>query len=102
MSSSISLKSDSSGALGIATGTSKLLRALPSPQSSALEFGSNLVSSGLNVAAGLVSGGDLGLGDLLTTQIQVQREMQIISMASNVAKSEHEMNMAPIRNLRLS
>ncbi len=102
MSSSISLKSLSSGALGIATGTSKLLRALPTPKNTAASFGQNLVSTGLNVASELVSGGDLSLTDLLNTQIQVQREMQVISMASNVSKSEHEMSMAPIRNLRLS
>ena len=102
MSSSISLKSVSSGALGIATGTSKLLRSLPTPKSSALSVGQSLVTTGLNVASSLVTGGDFNLTDLLNTQIQVQREMQVVSMASNVAKSEHEMSMAPIRNLRLS
>ena len=45
-----------------------------------------------------------GMGDftgLLQQQIEIQRVMQIVSMASNVERSKHETEMAPIRNMRV-
>jgi hypothetical protein len=38
---------------------------------------------------------------LLNQQIQIQQIMQTVSMASNVARSQHETEMAPIRNMRV-
>jgi hypothetical protein len=49
----------------------------------------------------LVGTGSAELTDLLNMQIQIQREMQAISMASNIIKSRHEMEMAPTRNMRV-
>lgn len=60
-------------------------------------------------AAGLLGAGGLGgggvgdandLNGLLNTQIQLQRELQVFSMLSNIAKTEHETRMAAVRNMR--
>jgi len=42
-----------------------------------------------------------GLEDLLNQQMQIQLLMQHVSMQSNILRSQHEMEMAPIRNMRL-
>lgn len=39
--------------------------------------------------------------NLLNQQIQIQQLMQTVSMASNIARSQHETEMAPIRNMRV-
>jgi hypothetical protein len=38
---------------------------------------------------------------LLNAQMEVQRVMAMVSMESNISKSRHETEMAPIRNLRV-
>lgn len=38
--------------------------------------------------------------ELMELQLQVQMEMQTISMVSNIEKSKHESKMAAIRNIR--
>jgi hypothetical protein len=40
--------------------------------------------------------------DLIDQQMEMQYEMQQVSMLSNIERSEHEAKMAPIRNIRLS
>ena len=40
------------------------------------------------------------LRELIELQIQMQQELQAITMASNVERSRHEAKMAPIRNIR--
>ncbi len=69
-------------------------------------WGQSLLQAGANAAGGLLGGAgsvlDVGtLTSLLQQQIQVQREMQVISMHSNIAKSQHEAEMAPVRNMRV-
>src|SRR5437868_1372733 len=39
--------------------------------------------------------------DLINTQIETQTQMQLVSMESNILKSEHETQMAAIRNVRV-
>jgi hypothetical protein len=53
--------------------------------------------------AGVVQGAvDPGsFADLLQQQIQLQREMQIFSMQSNISRTRHETDMTAIRNMRL-
>ena len=46
-------------------------------------------------------GGVQQFEDLLTQQILIQQQMQEYSMRSNIAKSAHEIAMAPVRNLRV-
>ena len=57
---------------------------------------SSLVDSGAEI---------LGVGSeysgLLQMQIEAQRELQMVSMISNVEKSKHETQMAAIRNIRV-
>jgi hypothetical protein len=38
---------------------------------------------------------------LISTQIQVQRDMQLYTMISNLERSRHETEMAPVRNMRV-
>jgi hypothetical protein len=105
MSANTSIKPLSSGGYGLALSGSSLLRALPEPRNSLASWGNSLLSTGATIASSLVPGGDVlgmnNLTDLLNMQIQIQREMQVISMASNIEKSRHETEMAPIRNMRV-
>jgi hypothetical protein len=55
----------------------------------------------MNAIGTLVGSGGEDLTQLLNMQIQIQREMQVVSMISNIAKSQHEMEMAPVRNMRV-
>ena len=99
MSSSISIKPMLAG-LGIGVGASALARALPEPRST-LAWGKATVGAGVDAIGGLLGSGSADLGNLLNMQIQIQREMQVVSMLSNVYKSQHEMEMAPVRNMRV-
>lgn len=105
MSSNTSIKPLSGGGYGLALNDSDLLRALPEPRNSLASWGNSLLSTGASLASSLVPGGDVlgmnNLTDLLNMQIQIQRQMQVISMASNIEKSRHETEMAPIRNMRV-
>lgn len=101
-----SISSSQEASYGVSVHGSRLLRYPPEPRSS---FGSwaqvagSTVGSIANTAAN--SGVGLGLGtdltSLLNQQIQIQREMQVVSMQSNISRSQHEMEMAPIRNMRI-
>jgi hypothetical protein len=62
------------------------------------------VAGALTGTVGGVLGGasnDAAMSALLQTQIESQMKMQVYSMQSNVERSKHETNMAPIRNARL-
>lgn len=56
---------------------------------------STLVGIGSSVIDGA------GITNLLNQQIQIQQVMQTVSMISNVERSKHEIEMAPIRNMRV-
>lgn len=91
---------------GISVKGSELLRAAPEPSSSlgtwVSSAGTALASAGVSIADIAVPGINVGsVTDLLNKQIQYQQFMQTVSMASNVARSQHETEMAPIRNMRL-
>lgn len=105
MGSSISLSPVGSGAFGLAVGGSTLLRTLPEPRNSLQSLGQGLLSAGAQVAGSLIPGGDVlgasNLETLLQMQIQIQQVMQYFSMQSNIEKSKHETEMAPIRNMRV-
>ena len=78
-----------------------LARAMPEPRSSFAQWGKVAVNTGMDAIGTLVGGGSSDLTNLLNMQIQIQREMQTVSMISNIAKSQHEMEMAPVRNMRV-
>jgi len=94
------------GAWGIGVQGSDLVRYPPEPR--------NTVGSWIQKAAGAASsvlgtavdtagafGGATDIQSLLQQQIEIQRVMQTVSMISNVERSKHETEMAPIRNMRL-
>lgn len=101
-----SISSGSDGVYGVTVGGSPMYRYAPEPRSS---FGSwaQVAGSTVGSVAGAAAGAGLGLGlgtdltSLLNQQIQIQQEMQVISMQSNISRSQHEMEMAPIRNMRI-
>ena len=82
---------------------SGLLRFIPEPKS-------RLASTFGNVLQGIgsaVSGVGSGLIDptyqsLINKQIEVQQQLQLVSMESNIERSRHESKMAAVRNLRAS
>ena len=80
-----------------------IARIAPEPESRL----SSVFSSLGSVASGLLTAGANSLvgsdySALITAQLQAQREMQVVSMVSNVEKSKHETQMAAIRNVRVS
>ena len=101
----IGIKSSPYGGYGISANNSTLLRVAPEPRNSLGSWMQSVASAGLSVASSAVPGlsavGGSEMQDLLNMQIQVQREMQIVSMFSNVERSKHETEMAPIRNMRV-
>lgn len=105
MSSQISLTPVHGGSYGLSMAGSSLLRALPEPRSSWGSVGKSLLSAGTQIASTLLPGGGVfdqnELTNLLQTQIYIQTQMQLWSMQSNIAKSRHETEMAPIRNMRV-
>jgi hypothetical protein len=100
MSSTISIKPMLTG-LGLSIDGSVLARALPEPRSSLAQWGRTVVNTGMDAIGTLVGSGGDDLTRLLGMQIEIQRQMQVVSMISNVAKSQHEMEMAPVRNMRV-
>lgn len=106
MTSIPSLGSVSSGVWGVKVGSSPLLRYAPQPRGSGgswLQSATSAITTTLGAAANVATGVDnsMTLTNLLNQQIAIQQEMQQISMLSNIAKSHHEMEMAPIRNMRV-
>ena len=105
------IKGASDGNWGVGMQGSDLVRFPPEPRNStfgqwgraALTSASSIGGAVLGVATGVGSGAS-GMGDfqsLLNTQMEVQRVMAMVSMESNISKSRHETEMAPIRNLRV-
>lgn len=95
----------SSGSWGVAMTGSPLLRIPPEPRSSSgtwLSSAASAVSSLGQAALGVTGlGNGADITNLLNQQIQIQQVMQTVSMASNIARSQHETEMAPIRNMRV-
>jgi len=90
--------SNISGNLGI----SRLWRYLPEPASSIAGTFSDIFQRITQSAAPIQGTGTDGqLASLMAEQLAQQEKMQAISLFSNVAKAEHECQMAPIRNIRV-
>jgi len=94
-----------SGSWGLSLGDSQMLRSLPEPRSSGgawLRSAASAVSTIGQAALGVSGlGNGAEITNLLNQQIQIQQVMQTVSMASNIARSQHETEMAPIRNMRV-
>lgn len=91
------------GTIGASIASGGIGTFIPEPKtSSGVTFGGVLkgvvsaVSSAIPGAAG-IDGGSL---ELINKQIEVQQQMQLVSLVSNVEKSKHETQMAAVRNIR--
>ena len=83
-----------------------MLRYSPEPRSMLGQWASAATSAVTQVASTALGGGVLpdpttDLAALLQQQIQIQLEMQMWTARSNIARSEHEIQMAPVRNMRV-
>lgn len=104
--SSYSIQPTSNGVWGIKPGSSPMLRALPEPRSTLGSWVSSAASAVAQVATTAFTGNPMldsaqDFSQLFATQLEVQREMQYWTMASNIARSSHETEMAPVRNMRV-
>ena len=70
--------------------------------SAAMGWVKNMLGSFADTTTGLTGSGLNGdYSSLLAAQMQMQKEMMVVSMISNVEKSRHETQMAPVRNIRV-
>jgi len=80
----------------------RLIRYLPEPGSGTAGAFGQILSSITKATAPVEGGGvDNQLANLMSEQLAQQERLQMVSLYSNVAKSEHETQMAPIRNIRV-
>ena len=81
-------------------------RYVPEPSTTGTGLFADVVKKATDFAgnlAGLQSGLSVGsFEQLIAEQLQVQLEMQQVSMISNIERSRHETKMTPLRNLRVS
>ena len=77
-------------------------RFIPEPASSVVApFKAMLSSVATSLSGGSVFPGvDTQYSDLLNKQLEMQQQMQLVSMFSNIEKSRHETQMAAVRNIR--
>lgn len=105
MSTIPSIRSLSDGSYGVSVGGSPLTRSAPEPRSPLGSWAATAGSVVNTVATTLPDVGSVldgaGIVKLLNDQIQIQQVMQSVSMFSNVQRSRHETEMAPIRNMRV-
>ncbi len=75
---------------------------LPTPKSRKGIFSAvmNGVKSLVSTGVSAFSGVNPEYADLINKQIEVQTQMQLVSLYSNIEKSKHETQMAAVRNIR--
>ncbi len=83
-----------------------MLRYAPEPRNALGQWATAATSAVRQVASAAFGGGVIpdpttDLAALLQQQIQIQLEMQLWTARSNIARSEHEIQMAPVRNMRV-
>jgi proteasome assembly chaperone (PAC2) family protein len=86
----------------MSVGSSSLVRPAPEPRSTLGSWGASVISSvGKTVADIVVPELNIGsLNEMLSKQFYIQQVMQQVTMASNLLRSQHDAEMAPIRNMR--
>lgn len=72
----------------------------PEPRNNNSNFSFSDVMGTVSGIAGSMIGIDPQYQNLLMTQMQMQQQMQQVSLVSNIQRSEHESKMAAIRNVR--
>lgn len=83
----------------------ELLKFIPEPKSRVSTTFSDVMRSVGSVAGsavGLASGIDPTYTDLLNKQVELQTQMQLVTMESNIEKTRHETKMTALRNYRAS
>ena len=90
--------------LGPVIQSSGLGKFIPEPRSKLSSTFSRVISAvgGLFQKSAQFPGVDLGYAELLNKQMEMQQQMQLVSLYSNVEKSKHETQMAAVRNIRTS
>jgi hypothetical protein len=85
--------------------SSTLRRYIPEPKNS-LSLSFRKVLEGLGQvarkAAPMAEGVDTEYADLLAQQMELQKQMLLVSLESNLSRTEHETQMAAVRNMRVS
>ena len=80
-----------------------LTRFVPEPRSRIANTFQTVARAVTTAATGVtVHSIDPEYKELLSTQMEFQKQMQLVSLTSNVEKSKHESRMAAIRNVRTS
>lgn len=80
----------------------EMQRFLPEPQRSVSSIAGRALALVGDVVGGSIGGLPFEYQTMLNEQIRVQREMQVVSMFSNIEKSKHETLMVALRNMRAS
>lgn len=77
-------------------------RFIPEPKNGVAAPFKSVLSSVANSLSGstVFPGVDSQYAELLNKQIEMQQQMQLVSMFSNIEKSRHETQMAAVRNIR--
>ncbi len=77
-------------------------RFIPEPKNGAAAPFKAALSAVANSVSGatVFPGVDSQYAELLNKQMEVQQQMQLVSMFSNIEKSRHETQMAAVRNIR--
>lgn len=83
-----------------------MLRYSPEPRSTLGQWANTATSAVRQVASAALGSGFFPdptkeLNDMLQQQIKIQYDMQLWTARSNIARSEHEIQMAPVRNMRV-
>jgi hypothetical protein len=68
---------------------------------SAMAFAQTILGAAVTVPQTVIPGMSSDYSKLLTQQQQMQKEMMEVSLISNILKSKHEAQMAPVRNIRV-
>lgn len=53
-----------------------------------------------NIGQSNLSGVDSQYSEIIKQQMEMQRQMLLVSMHSNLERTKHEIQMAPVRNIR--
>lgn len=80
-----------------------LQRMLPVPRNRVTGTFQNFLNGAKNMfstAVNLVDGPQTDLLGLINQQVEAQKEMQLVTMISNLERSKHESKMSAIRNMR--
>lgn len=77
-----------------------LSKFLPEPKNRVMSTLSGAASFVSRLATGQPVSGQFD--SLIATQMEVQQQLMLVSMQSNLSRTEHETKMSPVRNLRVA